>query len=235
MDLQQIFVIFKRYSSRLARLDIFFKISFFVTENGVIILHYIFFKISFFVTENGVIILHYIFVAKVTLNARDRKIDVYVIHKIGFFQDLTDRVYKHRSDKPTTYVDPTANIPSNQMIMDELFSLQVYISNRKHALDAQYEQVQIELQRFSYNINMMDLDEESFGPESHINSKSRGGGEHAQVILKSNNTSQSMLLSEKYTVKTILGEIVKEDLAPNLGMVLMKTPTSQKEEKEEYL
>ncbi|KAF1885978.1 hypothetical protein Lal_00032288 [Lupinus albus] len=97
--------------------------------------------------------------SKITLNARDRKFDGDVIHKMDFFRDLTDRVYKHRSDRPTAPVDPTANvfinplelqpctfqfessssaqIPSNQMIMDELFSLRGYISNQIDALDAQ--------------------------------------------------------------------------------------------------
>ncbi|KAF1883647.1 hypothetical protein Lal_00012563 [Lupinus albus] len=89
--------------------------------------------------------------SKISLNARDRKIDVDVIHKMGFFRDLSNRVYNHRSDISTTPVDPSANvfvnppapqpstfqfessssaqIPSNQMIMDELFSLRGYISN----------------------------------------------------------------------------------------------------------
>ncbi|KAF1888978.1 hypothetical protein Lal_00039577 [Lupinus albus] len=96
--------------------------------------------------------------SKITLNARDNKIDVNVIHKMGFFRDLTDRVYKHRSDRPTALVNPSANvfvnppapqpstfqlessssaqIPLNYMIMDELFSLRGYISNRMDALDA---------------------------------------------------------------------------------------------------
>ncbi|KAF1868065.1 hypothetical protein Lal_00034006 [Lupinus albus] len=132
---------------------------------------------------------------------------------MGFFRNLTDRVYNHRNDKSATPVDPSANIfvnppapqpsthiktgqnreppvkplyqypyrfddrdninntastfqyessssaliPSNQMIMDELFSLRGYISNRMDALDAQNQQVQIEHQRLSYKINMMDL------------------------------------------------------------------------------
>ncbi|KAF1863191.1 hypothetical protein Lal_00042495 [Lupinus albus] len=126
--------------------------------------------------------------SKITLNARDSKIDMDVIHKMSFFRDLTDRIYKHRSDKPAAPVDPTANVfvnppaqqpsdfhtesssstsmPSNQMIMDELFSLRGYISNRMDALDAQNQQIQIELQRLSYKIIMMDLDEDSFEPES---------------------------------------------------------------------
>ncbi|KAF1888632.1 hypothetical protein Lal_00011406 [Lupinus albus] len=127
--------------------------------------------------------------SKITLNARDSKIDVDVIHNMSFFQDLTDRVYKHRSDKLAVPINLTANlfvnppapqpstfqsesssfaqIPSNQMIMDELFSLRGYISNRMDALDAQNQQVQIDLQRLSYKINMMDLDEESSEPESY--------------------------------------------------------------------
>ncbi|KAF1896063.1 hypothetical protein Lal_00042325 [Lupinus albus] len=96
------------------------------------------------------------------------RIDVDVIHKMGFFRDLNDRVYKHRSDRPDAPVDPPANaffnppapqpstfqfesssyaqIPSNQMIMDKLFSLRGYISTRMDALDDHNQQVQIELQ-----------------------------------------------------------------------------------------
>ncbi|KAF1879874.1 hypothetical protein Lal_00014174 [Lupinus albus] len=48
--------------------------------------------------------------SKITLNVRDSKIDVDVIHKMGFFRDLTDRVYKHRSDKMAAPVDPTSNV-----------------------------------------------------------------------------------------------------------------------------
>ncbi|KAF1885834.1 hypothetical protein Lal_00042708 [Lupinus albus] len=95
------------------------------------------------------------------------KFDVDVIHKMGFCRNLTDQVYKHRSDKHTAPVDLTANVSlnplaqqsyafhtesssyaqmsSNQMIMDELFSLRGYISSRMDALDAQNQQVQIEL------------------------------------------------------------------------------------------
>ncbi|KAF1881637.1 hypothetical protein Lal_00039854 [Lupinus albus] len=83
--------------------------------------------------------------SKITLNARHRKIDVDVIHKMVFFRDLTHRVHKHRNDKLAAPVDPTTKVsvnppaqqpfnfhtesssssqmPSNQMIMDELFSL----------------------------------------------------------------------------------------------------------------
>ncbi|KAF1884153.1 hypothetical protein Lal_00035218 [Lupinus albus] len=126
--------------------------------------------------------------SKITLNARDSKTDVHVIHKMGFFRELTDRVYRHQSDKSTAPADPTANVsvnphaqqpyafhtessssaqmPSNQMIMVELFSVPGYISNRMDTLDAQNQQVQIELQRLSYKINMMDLDEDSSKPES---------------------------------------------------------------------
>ncbi|KAF1888179.1 hypothetical protein Lal_00008092 [Lupinus albus] len=62
--------------------------------------------------------------SKITLNARDIKIDVDEIHKNG------------------------------------------YISNWMDALGAQNQQIQIELQRLSQKINMMDLDEESSEPES---------------------------------------------------------------------
>ncbi|KAF1896077.1 hypothetical protein Lal_00042339 [Lupinus albus] len=50
-----------------------------------------------------------------------------------------------------------SKIPSNQVILDELFFLRGYISNQMDAIDAQNQQVQLELQRPSYKINMMDL------------------------------------------------------------------------------
>ncbi|KAF1894335.1 hypothetical protein Lal_00027183 [Lupinus albus] len=126
--------------------------------------------------------------SKIIVNARDSKIYVDVIHKMGFFRDLNDRVYNHRSDRRAAPVEPpaqafvnppapqpstfqsesssSAQIRSNQMIMDELFSLSGYISTRMDALDAQNHQVQIELQRLAYKINMMDLDEDSSEHES---------------------------------------------------------------------
>ncbi|KAF1858833.1 hypothetical protein Lal_00027084 [Lupinus albus] len=47
--------------------------------------------------------------SKITLNARDSQYDVDLIRKMGLYRDLTDRVCKHRSDRPTTPVDPPAN------------------------------------------------------------------------------------------------------------------------------
>ncbi|KAF1888174.1 hypothetical protein Lal_00008087 [Lupinus albus] len=44
--------------------------------------------------------------SKITLNARDSKIDVDMIHKMGFFRDLNDRMYKHRSDRPAAPPEP---------------------------------------------------------------------------------------------------------------------------------
>ncbi|KAF1896128.1 hypothetical protein Lal_00042894 [Lupinus albus] len=91
---------------------------------------------------------------KVALNLRERKIDVEVVHKMGLSIDPIDlRTYKHRTNKPTAPTadqpEPTnpnpsqfhaqssssAAMPSNQMLMDELFSLRGYITNRMDALD----------------------------------------------------------------------------------------------------
>ncbi|KAF1869461.1 hypothetical protein Lal_00022867 [Lupinus albus] len=184
--------------------------------------------------------------SKITLNPRDSMIDVDVIHKMGFFRDLTDRIYKSQSDKSAALDDPTANVsvnppaqqpsnfhtessssaqmPSNQMIMDELFSLRGYISNWMDALDAQNQQVQIELQHLSSKINMMDLDEDSYEPK-HITPNQRGIIQNKGSILKSCRIPQSILLSENYIVKKILvchhqkGGDCEEDLALDLGMV----------------
>ncbi|KAF1859158.1 hypothetical protein Lal_00000989 [Lupinus albus] len=98
---------------------------------------------------------------KVALNLRESKIDVEVVHKMGFSIDpINRRTYNHRTDRPTA---PTANqpehtnpnpsefhaqsspstaIPSNQMIMDELFLLRGYLTNRMDALDTQNQQIQ---------------------------------------------------------------------------------------------
>ncbi|KAF1876725.1 hypothetical protein Lal_00031540 [Lupinus albus] len=79
---------------------------------------------------------------KVTLNLRESKVDIEVVHKMGFVIDhVTRRTYKHRTDRqptPTDKPEPTvapkqpeshaqssssAAMPTNQMIMDELVSL----------------------------------------------------------------------------------------------------------------
>ncbi|KAF1864725.1 hypothetical protein Lal_00039207 [Lupinus albus] len=121
---------------------------------------------------------------KVALNLRESKIDVEVVHKIGFSVDPIDRcTYKHRTDRPTvptTQPEPTipnppdfhaqssssAAMSSNQMIMDELVSLRGYITTRMDALDTQNQQIHYELHRLSSRINIMDVDEDSSEPES---------------------------------------------------------------------
>ncbi|KAF1891404.1 hypothetical protein Lal_00017037 [Lupinus albus] len=94
--------------------------------------------------------------SKITLNAPNNKIIVDVIHKMGFFRDLTDRFYKHRSDKLATPVDPTTN-PNHLHLIKYLQTRLLWTS---------FLQFQIELQSLSSKINMMDLDEENSEPES---------------------------------------------------------------------
>ncbi|KAF1864895.1 hypothetical protein Lal_00031859 [Lupinus albus] len=123
---------------------------------------------------------------KVALNLRESKIDVEVVHKMGFSIYPHDRrTYRHRTNRP---VAPTADqpeptnpnplefhaqsssssaMPSNQMIMDELSSLRGYITNRMDALDAQNQQIQYELHCLSSRLNSMDVDEDSSEPESY--------------------------------------------------------------------
>ncbi|KAF1881675.1 hypothetical protein Lal_00032144 [Lupinus albus] len=198
---------------------------------------------------------------KVALNLREIKIDVDVVHKMGFSIDPHDRhTYRHRNDRPTAPTtgqpEPTnpnppefhaqssssAVVPSNQMIMDVLFSLRGYITNRMDALDAQNQQNKYELHHLSSRLSSMDIDEDSSDPESsnifslgflivlHITPNEMGS-----ILKTKSRISQSMLLSENNTVKKILGEIVKKIFAPDLGTVLMKTPISPKRRKEEYL
>ncbi|KAF1885904.1 hypothetical protein Lal_00043301 [Lupinus albus] len=82
---------------------------------------------------------------KVALNLRKSKVDVEVVHKMGFVLDpVTHQTYKHRTDRqpaPTDEPEPNAEpnqpesqapssssaaMPTNQMIMDELVSLRGY-------------------------------------------------------------------------------------------------------------
>ncbi|KAF1892985.1 hypothetical protein Lal_00039969 [Lupinus albus] len=121
----------------------------------------------------------------VALNLHESKIDVEVVHKMGFFIDPRDhRTYKHKTDRPTSptaQAEPanpnpsdfhaqsssSAAMPPNQMIIDELFSLRDYISNRMDALDIQNQQIQFELHRLSSKLSSMDIDEDIFEPESY--------------------------------------------------------------------
>ncbi|KAF1898592.1 hypothetical protein Lal_00023595 [Lupinus albus] len=90
---------------------------------------------------------------KVALNLSESKVDVEVVHKMGFFIDpVTRRTYKYRTDRQTTATDEpepiapnppashvpsssSATMPSNQMIMDELVSLRGFITTRMDAFD----------------------------------------------------------------------------------------------------
>ncbi|KAF1864778.1 hypothetical protein Lal_00039952 [Lupinus albus] len=84
--------------------------------------------------------------------------------------------------------------------MDELSSLRGYITNQMDALDAQNQQIQYELHRLSSRVNSMDIDEDSSEPE-HITPNERESIQNMGIILKtSQKISQSMLLSENYTV-----------------------------------
>ncbi|KAF1884198.1 hypothetical protein Lal_00035265 [Lupinus albus] len=122
---------------------------------------------------------------KVALNLRERKVDIEVVHKMGFVIDpVTRRTYKHRTDRqpaPTDELEPTAapnqpeshaqssesaTMPTNQMIMDELVSLRGYITTRMDAFDTQSHQIHYELHRLSSRLSNMDVDEDSSEPES---------------------------------------------------------------------
>ncbi|KAF1879771.1 hypothetical protein Lal_00039715 [Lupinus albus] len=121
----------------------------------------------------------------VALNLRESKVDIEVVHKMGFVIDpVTRRTYKHRTDRqpaPTDEPEPTAApnqpeshaqssssaaMPTNQMIMDELVSLRGYITTRMDAFDTQSHQIHYELHRLSLRLSNMDVDEDSSEPES---------------------------------------------------------------------
>ncbi|KAF1869477.1 hypothetical protein Lal_00022885 [Lupinus albus] len=91
---------------------------------------------------------------KVALNLRESKVDIEVVHKMGFVIDpVTRRTCKHRTDRqpsPTNELEPTTApnqpeshaqssastaMPTNQMIMDELVSLRGYITTRMNVFD----------------------------------------------------------------------------------------------------
>ncbi|KAF1891844.1 hypothetical protein Lal_00031654 [Lupinus albus] len=122
---------------------------------------------------------------KVALNLRESKVDIEVVHKMGFVMDpVTLRTYKHRTDRqpaPTDEPEPTAApnqpesharssasvaMPTNQMIMDELVSLRGYITTRMDAFDTQSQQIHYELHRLSSRLRNMDVDEDSSEPKS---------------------------------------------------------------------
>ncbi|KAF1884381.1 hypothetical protein Lal_00033557 [Lupinus albus] len=118
------------------------------------------------------------------LNLSESKIDVEVIHKMGFTLDpITRRTYRHRIDQPTAPTalpKPTipnqhefhapssssAAMPLNQMIMDELVSLRGYITTRMDALDTQNQEIHYEVHCLSSRLNNMNVDEDSSEPES---------------------------------------------------------------------
>ncbi|KAF1885766.1 hypothetical protein Lal_00008504 [Lupinus albus] len=174
---------------------------------------------------------------------------------MGFVIDpITRRTYKHRTDRqpaPTDELEPTtepnqpeshapssssAAMPTNQMIMDELVSLRGYITTRMDAFDTQSQQIHYELHRLSSRLSNMDVDEDS---SEHITPTERGS---IHAYIKGENTQDKSIYIIKYAAlrKLHFQEDIglssskrgdcEEDLAPNLGTVLMKTPISQKEE-----
>ncbi|KAF1878073.1 hypothetical protein Lal_00022783 [Lupinus albus] len=114
---------------------------------------------------------------KVVLNLRESKVDIEVVHKMGFVIDhVTRRTYKHRTDRqpaPTDEPEPnaapnqpeshaqsstSAAMPTNQMIMDELVSLRGYITTRMDAFNTQSQQIHYELHRLSLRLSNMDVE-----------------------------------------------------------------------------
>ncbi|KAF1870780.1 hypothetical protein Lal_00025616 [Lupinus albus] len=107
---------------------------------------------------------------KVALNLRKSKVDIEVVHKMGFVIDpVTCRTYKHRIDRqpaPINEPEPiapkqpeshapsssSAAMPTNQMIMDELVSLRGYITTRMDAFHTQSQQIHYELHRLSFSM-----------------------------------------------------------------------------------
>ncbi|KAF1864646.1 hypothetical protein Lal_00039281 [Lupinus albus] len=122
---------------------------------------------------------------KLALNLRESKVDIEVVHKMGFVTDhVTRRTYKHHTDRqpaPTDEPEPTttpnqpeshaqssasAEMPTNQMILDELVYLRGYITTRMDAFDTQSQQIHYELHRLSSRLSNLNVDEDSSEPES---------------------------------------------------------------------
>ncbi|KAF1896149.1 hypothetical protein Lal_00027222 [Lupinus albus] len=192
---------------------------------------------------------------KVALNLRESKVDIEVVHKMGFVIDpVTRRNYKLRTDRqpaPTDEPEPTAApnqpeshaqssasaaMPTNQMIMDELVSLRGYITTRMDAFDTQRNQIHYELHRLSSRLSNMDVDEDNSEPdqkgekswEAH-NPKRKG--EHICIHIGGAYSRQVKIYHQTLVCHHQKGGDCEEDLAPDLDMVLMKTPISQEEER----
>ncbi|KAF1883305.1 hypothetical protein Lal_00030413 [Lupinus albus] len=136
--------------------------------------------------------LSYVIIPKYSNHSQINDMELQLIDKPDAPADPTTNVSVNpHAQQPSDFHTESfssAQMPSNHMIMgvirkwleslgndivailvlhmDGLFLLRGYITNRMDAFDAQNQQVQIELQRLSYKINMMDLDEESSEPES---------------------------------------------------------------------
>ncbi|KAF1894571.1 hypothetical protein Lal_00031391 [Lupinus albus] len=140
--------------------------------------------------------------AKVALNLRENKVDIEVVHKMGFVIDpVTRPTYKHCTDRqpsPTDEPEPTvepnqleshaqsstsAAMPTNQMIMDE----------------------------FAHN--------------------SKRKGEHTCIHIGGAYSRQVKIYHQTLVCHHQKVGDCEEDLPPDLGTVLMKTPISQKEER----
>ncbi|KAF1862423.1 hypothetical protein Lal_00026956 [Lupinus albus] len=197
---------------------------------------------------------------KVALNLRKSKVEIEVVHNMGFVIDpVTHRTYKHHTDRqpaPTDEPEPTATpnqreshaqssasaaMPTNQMIMDKLVSLRGYITTRMDAFDTQSHQIHYELLRLSSRLSNMDVDEDSSEPDQKgekswevHNSKRKG--EHTCIDIGGHTQDKSIYIIKyvaliKLHFQEDIGGDCEEDLAPDLDTVLMKTPISQKEER----
>ncbi|KAF1884235.1 hypothetical protein Lal_00035305 [Lupinus albus] len=191
----------------------------------------------------------------VALNLREIKVDIEVVHKMGFIIDLvTHRTYKHRTVRqpaPTDEPEPTtapnqpkshaqssasAAMPTNQMIMDELVSLRGYITIRMDAFDTENQQIHYELHRLSSRLSNMEVDKDSSEPDqkgekSWETHNSKRNGEHTCIHIGGAYSRQIKIYHQTLVCHHKKGGDCEEDLAPDLGTVLMKTPISQKEER----
>ncbi|KAF1889310.1 hypothetical protein Lal_00024633 [Lupinus albus] len=141
---------------------------------------------------------------KVALNLRKSTVDVEVVHKMGFFIDLvTRRTYKHHTDRQTAPTDEPEPTAPNQPESHAPSSSSAPMPSNKMIMD--------------------ELAHNSKRKGEHTQDKSRYIIKYADL--------RKLHFQKDIGLSSSKGGDCEEDLAPDLGMVLMKTPISQKEER----
>ncbi|KAF1884506.1 hypothetical protein Lal_00028384 [Lupinus albus] len=142
---------------------------------------------------------------KVALNLRESKIDIEVVHNMRFSLDpVTRRTYRHRTDRPTTPTKhPEPTIPDQPEVQAPSSSSAAMPSNQMIMDEL------VSLRGYiTTRMDAIDTQNQQIHYELH----------HLSSRLNNMDINEDR------------GDC-EENLAPDLGTVLMKTPTSQKEER----